>query len=73
MSTPEEIEAAALRLPLKDRLHLAEAILNSFPGSPPEPDEILAESVRGDDDVENEKVTPFTEEAFWAGVRRRSP
>jgi putative addiction module component (TIGR02574 family) len=74
MRTLREIEAAALRLPDKDRLRLAEKILGSLPAplAPAEPEEILAEAVRRDAELESEEVLPLTEEAFWAGVRRRS-
>jgi putative addiction module component (TIGR02574 family) len=74
MSTLQEIEAAALRLPQKDRLHLADRILGSLPPPPEaaEPDEILAEAIRRDADLENGQVRALTEEAFWAGVQRRS-
>jgi hypothetical protein len=74
MSTLQEIEAAALRLPDKDRLHLADKILGSLPAplAPAEPEKILAEAIRRDAELESGKVLPLTEEAFWAGVRRRS-
>lgn len=74
MSTLQEIEAAALRLPDKDRLHLADKILGSLPAPlvPPEPEDILAEAIRRDAELESGAVLPLTEEAFWAGVRRRS-
>ena len=74
MSTLQEIEAAALRLPDKDRLHLADKILGSLPAplAPAEPEEILAEAIRRDAELESGEVLPLTEGAFWAGVRRRS-
>ncbi len=74
MSTLQEIEAAALRLPDKDRLHLADKILGSLPAPllPAEPEEILAEAMRRDAELESGAVLPLTEAAFWAGVRRRS-
>lgn len=74
MSTLQEIEAAALRLSDKDRLHLADRILGSLPAplAPAEPDEILAEAVRRDAELDSGAVQPLTEKAFWAGVRRRS-
>lgn len=73
MSTLQEIEAAALRLPGKDRLHLADKILGSLPApqTPAEPEEILAEAIRRDAELESGKAQLLTEEAFWAGVRRR--
>ncbi len=74
MSTLQEIEAAALRLSHKDRLRLAEKILGSLPAplAPAEPQEILAEAICRDAEFESGEVLPLTEEAFWAGVRRRS-
>jgi putative addiction module component (TIGR02574 family) len=74
MSTLQEIEEAALRLPQKDRLHLADRILGSLPAplAPADSEAILAEAIQRDADLESGKVRPLTEEAFWAGVRRRS-
>jgi hypothetical protein len=74
MSTLEEIQAAALQLPDRDRLQLADKILGSLPApiEGAEPDEILAEAIRRDAELESGAVRPLTEKAFWAGVRRRS-
>ena len=74
MNTLQEIEAAALRLPDKDRLHLAGKNLGSLPTplAPAEPEEILAEAIRRDTELESGEVLPLTEATFWAGVRRRS-
>jgi len=74
MNTFQEIEVAALRLPDKDRLRVADKILCSLPAplAPAEPGEILAEGIRRDAELESGEVLPLTEEAFWAGVRRRS-
>jgi Putative addiction module component len=73
MSTLQEIEAAALRLPQKERLRLADKILGSLqaPLTPAEPDEILAEAIRRDAEIEGGAIRSMTEKAFWAGVRRR--
>jgi hypothetical protein len=73
VSTPQEIEAAALRLPQKDRLHLADTILGSLPApqTPAEPGDILAEAIRRDAEIESGDIRPIIEETFWAGVRRR--
>ena len=72
MTKLAEIEAAALRLPDTERLHLADALLGSLPPPPAaaEPDEILAEALRRDAEMESGQVKPVLEEAFWAGVRR---
>lgn len=74
MSTLQEIEAAVLRLPDKDRLHLADKILSSLPPppAPGEPDEILAEAIRRDAELESGQVKPLSENEFWKGVRRSS-
>ncbi|MEY4814433.1 MAG: putative addiction module component [Verrucomicrobiota bacterium] len=72
MSTLQEIEAAILRLPESDRLHLADTLLGSLPLPPAahEPDEIIAEALRRDAELESGRVQPLSEEQFWAGVRR---
>jgi len=68
-----EIEVAALRLPDKERLHLADKLLGSLPPPPAtcEPDEILAEALRRDAELESGQAKPLSEDAFWAGVRRK--
>ena len=72
MTKLAEIEAAALRLPDKERLHLADKLLGSLP--PPlaaaEPNEILAEAIRRDAELESGHVEPLSEDAFWAGAGR---
>lgn len=71
MTKLADIEAAALRLPDKERLHLADRLLGSLP--PPtasKPAEILAEAIRRDAELESGRIQPLTEDAFWAGARR---
>ena len=72
MTKLAEIEAAALRLPDKDRLHLTDRLLASLPPPPAtcDTDDILAEADRRDAELESGQVKPLTEDAFWAGVRR---
>jgi putative addiction module component (TIGR02574 family) len=72
MTKLAEIEAAALRLPDTERLHLADALLGSLPPPPAaaEPDEILAEALRRDAEMESGQVKPLSEDAFWAGAGR---
>ncbi|MEY2880027.1 MAG: putative addiction module component [Verrucomicrobiota bacterium] len=72
MTKLAELEAAALRLPDAERLHLADALLGSLPPPPAaaEPDEILAEALRRDAEIESGRVKPLSDAAFWAGVRR---
>ena len=68
-----DIEVAALGLPDKERLHLADKLLGSLP-PPPDvsgPDEILAEALRREPELESGRVKPLSEDAFWAGVRRK--
>jgi putative addiction module component (TIGR02574 family) len=72
MSTLQEIEAAILRLPESDRLQLADTLLGSLPLPPDahESEEIIAEAIRRDAELESGRVQPLSEEQFWAGVRR---
>jgi Putative addiction module component len=72
VSTLQEIEAAILGLSEQDRLHLADKILRSLPKPPGAmvSEEILAEALRRDQELENGVLEPLTEEAFWDGVRR---
>ena len=72
MSTLQEIEAAVLRLPDRDRLQLADKILGSLPRPPvpTEADEILAEAIRRDAELESGEIKPLSETEFWNGVRR---
>lgn len=72
MTKLAEIEAAALRLPDKERLHLADTLLGSMPPPPTasSPEAILSDALRRDAELEAGTVQPLTEDAFWAGVRR---
>ncbi|EIP98148.1 Putative addiction module component [Opitutaceae bacterium TAV1] len=72
MPTLAEIERTALRLPETDRLHLVDKLLGSLP-SPPAvftDDEILAEAISRDAELESGHVPPLSEAAFRKGVRR---
>ena len=72
MRTLGEIEAAILGLSEQDRLHLADKILRSLrepPGAMGSED-ILAEVIRRDEELESGMLKPLSEEAFWAGARR---
>ena len=60
-----------LQLSEKDRLHLAEKILDSLSGAI-ESEDILAEAIRRDAELENGTVEPLTEQAFWERMRRRN-
>lgn len=72
MSTLQEIETAIRRLSDKERLALTESLLTSLP--PPslatEPEDILAEANRRDDELEAGRVQPLSEKEFWERVRR---
>ena len=73
MTKLADIEGAALHLPDKERFHFADKLLGSLPPPPDasEPDEILAEALRRDAELESGQVKPLSEDAFWAGVRRK--
>ncbi len=72
MSPLKELEAAALQLPDRDRMRLADRLLGTLPAPDAcEPDEILAEAQRRDAELKSGKTQPLTESQFWAGVRRR--
>jgi putative addiction module component (TIGR02574 family) len=73
MTKLADIEGAALRLPDKERFQLADKLLGSLPPPPDasEPDEILAEALRRDAELESGQVKPLSEDAFWAGVLRK--
>ncbi|HEX7631017.1 MAG TPA: addiction module protein [Lacunisphaera sp.] len=72
MTKLADIEAAALRLPDKDRLHLADKLLGSLPppSSASDPATILAEARCRDAELDSGRAKPLTEDAFWAGARR---
>jgi hypothetical protein len=72
MSTLQEIEVAILQLSEKDRLLLAEKILGSLSAlsDATESEDILAEAIRRDAELESGAVVALTERAFWDGVRR---
>ncbi|MCW5549324.1 MAG: addiction module protein [Opitutaceae bacterium] len=72
MTKLAEIEAAALRLSDKERLQLTDKLLGSLAPSvaASEPDEIHAEALRRDTELESGQVEPLSEERFWAGAGR---
>ena len=72
MSTLQETDSAVLRLSDQDRLKLADKILGSLPRPqvPAEADEILAEAVQRDSELESGKTVSLSEAEFWQGVRR---
>jgi hypothetical protein len=72
MSTLHEIEAAVLRLSDKERLQLADKLLESLPSplTAESPDEILDEAVRRDAALEDGSVRLLSEAEFWKGIVR---
>ena len=73
VSTLEEIVAAVQGLSDHDKLRLADSILASLPEAPGamEPEGILAEAIRRDEELENGTIKPLSEEAFWEAMQRR--
>lgn len=73
MSAIKEIEQAALALPLKERVHLAESLLESLPsaGRVWSEAEELAEVERRESEIEAGKIQPTTESEFWKKVEAR--
>lgn len=72
MRTLQEIEAAVLRLADKDRMQLADKIRGSLPPPPLAvgAEEILAEAICRDAELESGTVKPLSETEFWDGIRR---
>lgn len=72
MPSASEIQALALKLPLRSRLKLAGELLRSA-----EPtvtaEEILEEATRRDDELEHDEAIGLDEAAFWNGIRSRRP
>lgn len=72
MTKLTEIEAAALLLPDNERFKLADRLLGTLP--PPaqasSPDEILAEAVRRDMELNSGIIEVLSEADFWANARR---
>ena len=72
--TPKQIEAAALKLPLRDRERLARKLLDTIPLKPEEEDpEILAawiaEAERRADELETGKVKGIPAEVVFKRLR----
>ena len=74
MSAIEEIEKTVLALPVEQRVHLAESLLDSFPplGEVWSDEEDMAEVERREREIESGKVQPLAESEFWKrGEARR--
>jgi hypothetical protein len=72
MTKLAELEAAALRLSDEERLRLTDKLLSTLPAPPAGSDveEILAEAIRRDDELEHGGCAPLSEQQFWSGVAR---
>jgi putative addiction module component (TIGR02574 family) len=66
----EEIEQKLLALPLKDRVFLAESLLESMPASGEEmtEEEEMAEVDRREKEIETGHVKALTDAEFWRDV-----
>ena len=63
-----------MKLPKKSRQRLGNELLDSTLDEPPggmSPEEILAEALRRDEEIESGKVKALSEEEFWALTRGR--
>lgn len=74
MPTIAEVRSLAMKLPKKSRQRLGNELLDSVMDEPPGAmtgDEILAEAMRRDEEIESGKVKALSEEEFWALTRGR--
>lgn len=73
MTKLAEVQAAAFRLTVREKFSLADALLGSLPNLTPAAtaDEILAEAIRRDSEIGPDKTPTLSEDAFWAGLRRK--
>ena len=63
------ITEAVLRLPTKERAAILVSLFDSLPADAVEPDAILAEAVRRDEEIESGRVREMSHEEFVAGLR----
>lgn len=70
MSTVSDIIQAALELDRSERATVALSMLDSLPDEAMEPDEILAEALRRDAEIESGQVKELSYEEFLAGIQR---
>lgn len=68
MSTVNEIVHAALGLEKSERAAIAMVMLDSLPDDAMEPEDILAEALRRDAEMESGLVNPLTYGEFLAGI-----
>lgn len=70
MPSTSEIQALALKLPLRSRLKLAGGLLRSV-GPAVNANERLEEAANRDEELESGEVTALGEAGFWSGIRSR--
>jgi hypothetical protein len=70
MSTVNEIVHAAMGLGTSERTVIAMMMLDSLPEDADEPEDILAEALRRDAEMEAGLVKALTYEEFMAGIQR---
>lgn len=70
MSTVNEIVHAAMGLGASERTAIAMMMLDCLPENAEEPEDILAEALRRDAEMDAGLVKPLTYEEFIAGIQR---
>lgn len=70
MSTVNEIVHAAMGLGRSERTAIAMMMLDSLPDDAEEPEDILAEALRRDAEMEAGLVKPLSYEEFMARIQR---
>lgn len=70
MSTVNEIVTAALELGKSERTAIALMMLDSLPDDAEEPEDILAEALRRDAEMESGLVKPLSYDEFLSGIQR---
>lgn len=73
MSTVNEIVHAAMALGKSERTAIAMMMLDSLPDDAEEPEDILAEALRRDAEMEAGLVKPLSYEEFMARIRPGQP
>jgi putative addiction module component (TIGR02574 family) len=73
MSAIEEIEKTVLALPVEQRVHLAESLLDSLEPLGEEWSEVeeMAEVERREREIESGEVQPLPDSEFWKRVEAR--
>ena len=74
MPTIAEVRALAMKLPKKSRQRLGNELLDSTLDEPPgamTDEEILAEAIRRDDEMESGKVKPITHKDMMRWIKQQ--